>query len=74
MQYELVILGSGESGTGAALLAKAKGISVFVSDKGMIPQQFRTELEQAQIPFEEGMHSEMIVLGATGICEKSRYT
>lgn len=67
MQYELVILGSGESGTGAALLAKAKGISVFVSDKGNIPESFKAELAQAGIPFEEGMHSEDIVLSANEV-------
>lgn len=64
MSYKLVILGSGESGTGAALLAKAKGIPVFVSDKGIIPDHFRKELQDAQIPFEEGMHSIDLILQA----------
>ena len=62
MNYELVILGSGESGVGAALLAQQKGISVFVSDKGAIPDKFKNELIENNIPFEEGQHTEAIVL------------
>lgn len=67
MSYQLVILGSGESGTGAALLAKAKGIPVFVTDKGIIPDQYKKELNDAGIPFEEGVHSEAIILSAAEI-------
>ncbi len=67
MNFDLIILGSGESGTGAALLAKEKGISVFVSDKGLIPENYKIELQQNEIPFEEGMHSEEIVLAANEI-------
>lgn len=65
--YNLVILGSGESGTGAALLAKQEGISVFVSDKGLIPEKYKAELVSNEIPFEEGQHSEEIVLAANEI-------
>lgn len=64
MNYDLVILGSGESGTGAALLACQQGLSVFVSDRGMIAEPFKSELLAAQIPFEEGQHSEEIILNA----------
>ena len=64
MNYELVILGSGESGTGAALLAKQRGLTVFVSDKGEIPNKFKKELVENSIPFEEGQHTEEIVLSA----------
>jgi UDP-N-acetylmuramoylalanine--D-glutamate ligase len=67
MKYNLVILGSGESGTGAALLAHAKGISVFVSDKGLIKDKYKQELQQYDIPFEEGHHSEDIILNAAEI-------
>lgn len=52
----LVILGSGESGTGAALLGKRLGFDVFVSDKGAIKDQFRAELENEGIPYESGAH------------------
>ncbi|HNF71277.1 MAG TPA: Mur ligase family protein, partial [Chitinophagaceae bacterium] len=67
MQYDLIILGSGESGTGAALLAKAKGISVFVSDQGIIPERFKTELSEAGIAYEEGGHSTQTILQASEI-------
>jgi UDP-N-acetylmuramoylalanine--D-glutamate ligase len=64
MNYDIVILGSGESGTGAALLARQQGLSVFVSDRGIIAEPFKSELKAAQIPFEEGQHTEEIILNA----------
>ncbi len=67
MKYELVILGSGESGTGAALLAKQKGIAVFVSDMGIIPEKYKQELDANQIPYEESIHTEDIILSAKEI-------
>jgi len=67
MTFDLVILGSGESGTGAALLAKQQGISVFVSDKGLILAKYKSELEQHQISFEEGTHTEDIIFAAKEI-------
>jgi len=63
----LVILGGGESGVGAALLAKAKGISVFLSDKGALQESYRRTLQQAGIPFEEGQHTEDRILQATEV-------
>ncbi|GGK77501.1 UDP-N-acetylmuramoyl-L-alanine--D-glutamate ligase [Rufibacter glacialis] len=54
---KIAILGAGESGVGAALLAKAKGFDVFVSDRGSIAERYRVQLSQAQIPFEEETHS-----------------
>lgn len=56
MQETLVVLGGGESGVGAALLARARGFRVFLSDSGTIPAAYREELLRAQIPFEEGGH------------------
>ncbi|MBA9076416.1 UDP-N-acetylmuramoyl-L-alanine--D-glutamate ligase [Rufibacter quisquiliarum] len=53
----IAILGAGESGVGAALLAQAKGYDVFVSDFGGIAEKYRAQLTQAGIPFEEGTHS-----------------
>ncbi len=63
----IVILGSGESGVGAALLAKAKGFEVFVSDFGKIKENFRQELQNAAIEWEEGGHSEDKVLKAATV-------
>ena len=56
MNNRLVILGAGESGTGAAILAKAKGYDVFISDRGMIKTQYKKELIENEIAFEEGQH------------------
>lgn len=54
---KIAILGAGESGTGAALLAKAKGHEVFVSDLGAIQDHFKRELESEGIEYEEGKHT-----------------
>jgi UDP-N-acetylmuramoylalanine--D-glutamate ligase len=67
MSLDLVILGAGESGTGAALLAKAKGLSVFVSDKGSILPVYKKNLEEAGIEFEENQHTENTILSAKEI-------
>ncbi len=53
----IVILGAGESGTGAAILAKQLGYQVFVSDKGSINEKYRNELKAYTIPFEENKHT-----------------
>jgi len=77
MKERIVILGSGESGAGAALLAKAKGYDVFVSDQGQIKEKYKIDLEKNNIPYEEGMHSEAEILQASlvikspGIPEKA---
>jgi UDP-N-acetylmuramoylalanine--D-glutamate ligase len=62
--YNLVILGAGESGTGAAVLARQQGYSLFVSDKGIIKDKYKVTLEEREIPFEQGKHSEEIILQA----------
>ncbi len=54
---QIVILGAGESGTGAALLAHAKGYQVFVSDSGTIDSVYKQQLEAQHIPFEEKQHT-----------------
>lgn len=64
MKIDLVILGAGESGTGAALLAKAKGLSVFVSDSGPIKEVYKNELREANVDFEENGHNESLILTA----------
>ena len=55
MNERIVILGAGESGTGAAILAKSKGYAVFVSDQGVIKDQYKKELQEHVIDFEEGV-------------------
>jgi len=64
MAQRIVILGGGESGTGAALLAKAKGFDVFVSDQGTLKDKYRDEIINAGIPFEEGKHTAEQILNA----------
>ncbi|MDB5199810.1 MAG: murD [Chitinophagaceae bacterium] len=63
MKEKIVILGAGESGVGAAMLAKQKGYEVFVSDSGEINALYKNELELNKIEFEEG-HTEEKVLSA----------
>ena len=60
----MVILGGGESGVGAAVLAKVKGFDVFLSDRGGIKQEYIDTLRKWEIPFEHGRHSEELILNA----------
>ena len=72
-----IILGGGESGTGAALLAKAKGFNVFLSDGGILNEKYKAALTENNIEFEEGAHNlEKIytaseVIKSPGIPEKA---
>ena len=61
------ILGAGESGVGAALLAKAKGMEVFVSDMSQIKPAYKQTLERNQISFEEGKHTFGLIFSADEI-------
>ena len=60
----IVILGAGESGTGAAILAQKEGFDVFVSDKSEIKPVYKKELDEHQIPWEEKTHTEALILNA----------
>jgi len=60
----MVILGAGESGVGAAILALKQGWNVFVSDRGEIKPKFRAQLDEMKVPFESGQHSEERILSA----------
>lgn len=60
----LVILGGGESGVGTAILAKQKGWSVFLSDRGALKPQYRDILSHQNIDYEEGSHDEARILTA----------
>lgn len=64
MAKKVVILGGGESGTGAAILCRKQGYDVFLSDGGLIPEKYKKELQAFEIRFEEGRHSEELVLAA----------
>ena len=59
-----VILGGGESGVGAAVLAKVKNYDTFLSDSGTLKDHFRSELQKRDIPFEEGGHTVEKILSA----------
>ena len=67
MKKRLVILGAGESGIGAAILAKQQGYDVFVSDGGTIKENYRTELSTNNIEFEEAIHTEAKILNAAEV-------
>lgn len=64
MGKRFVILGGGESGAGAALLAKQQGYDVFLSDGSSLKESYRNELKDAGIEFEEGKHIEGRILEA----------
>jgi UDP-N-acetylmuramoylalanine--D-glutamate ligase len=73
----IVILGAGESGVGAALLAKKQEWNVFVSDAGKIKADYKTELDNNQIEWEENTHSidrifqAELIVKSPGIPEKT---
>ena len=60
----IVVLGGGESGAGSAVLAKVKGFDVFLSDNGLIKEEFKQTLQKYAIPFEEGGHTKELILNA----------
>jgi len=74
---KIVVLGAAESGIGAAILAQKEGFDVFVSDFGAITPKYKEILQKYKIAWEEGKHTEEIVLAASevikspGIPEKS---
>ena len=63
----IVILGAGESGAGAAVLAKKEGFDVFVSDMSKIAPRYKEMLDQRHILWEEGQHTEDLILSADEI-------
>ena len=67
----VVVLGAGESGVGAAILAKRKGYLVFVSDMGMIKDIYKRELLENNIDFEESGHNENVILEKAALVIKS---
>jgi len=77
MTNKIIILGCGESGVGAALLAQSKGFDVFVSDANFIKDEYKQQLIKANIPFEENKHlldyilKADLVIKSPGISEKT---
>src|ERR1051325_4914920 len=77
MKKRIVILGAGESGVGAALLARQKEYDIFVSDASSISPGFKDELVVNGIDFEEGIHTKEkifaadLVIKSPGIPEKN---
>ncbi|MBS1651790.1 MAG: UDP-N-acetylmuramoyl-L-alanine--D-glutamate ligase [Bacteroidetes bacterium] len=77
MNKLISILGAGESGVGSAILAKQKGFDVFVSDKGVIADKYKSVLIQNNILFEEGVHTydklelSGLIIKSPGIPDKS---
>ena len=67
MAKRIVILGAGESGTGAAVLAQKKGFDTFVSDMSLIKDKYKQMLDERNIPWEEGGHTEELILNADEI-------
>ncbi|MBQ8467289.1 MAG: UDP-N-acetylmuramoyl-L-alanine--D-glutamate ligase [Prevotella sp.] len=63
----IVILGAGESGAGAAVLAKKEGFDVFVSDMSKIAPRYKQMLDERGIKWEEGQHTESLILNADEI-------
>ena len=63
----IVILGAAESGVGAAVLAQKEGFDVFVTDMGTIKPHYKKMLDEHGIPWEEGQHTEALILNADEI-------
>lgn len=63
-QKRLVVLGGGESGVGAAILARQKGMDVFLSDAGTIAPRYVEMLSKYDIPYEQGSHTPELILNA----------
>ncbi len=78
MKNKIVILGAGESGVGAALLAQQQGHKVFVSDGDSINPVYKDELILRRIDFEEGTHTEEkifdadVIVKSPGISDKNK--
>ena len=60
----IVILGGGESGVGAAVLAQKKGFDVFLSDMSKIKEHYKQMLDEYHIAWEDGQHTEALILNA----------
>lgn len=73
MGKRMVILGAAESGVGAAVLAQKKGFDVFVSDMGKIKPHYVDMLDRYEIAWEDGGHTEGLVLNADEVIKARAY-
>jgi UDP-N-acetylmuramoylalanine--D-glutamate ligase len=73
-QHTISVLGAGESGTGAAILAVTKGYNVFVSDNGTIKPEYKDLLKKYEIEWEEGTHSSKRILSSTEVIKSPGIT
>lgn len=64
---KIAVLGAGESGVGAAILARKLGMEVWLSDKGIVKEKYIALLQKYDIPFEQGTHSEKKILDAAEV-------
>ena len=64
---KITILGAGESGTGAAILAKKQGFQVFLSDKGKIQDKYKDVLKNIEVEWEENQHTESKIFEAVEV-------
>ena len=67
MKKRIIVLGAGESGTGAAVLAKIQGFDVFISDFREISKKYKDILEKYNIEYEEKKHTERLIFDADEI-------
>lgn len=67
MKRKIAVLGGGISGYGSAILAKKKGFDVFLSDKGKIADRFKARLDEWNVEYEEGQHTEERILDANEV-------
>ena len=67
----IVVLGAGESGAGAAVLAKVKGFDTFVSDMSAIKDKYKELLDKYGIAWEEGNHTEELTLNADEVVKST---
>ncbi|MBO5901224.1 MAG: UDP-N-acetylmuramoyl-L-alanine--D-glutamate ligase [Alistipes sp.] len=67
MKRKIVVLGGGISGYGSAILAKKKGFDVFLSDMGKIADRFKARLDEWDVEYEEGQHTEERILDANEV-------
>ena len=68
---KIVVLGAGESGVGAAILAKKEGFDVFVSDGGKIKEKYKSVLKNIDVKWEEDKHTETEILAASEVIKLS---
>ena len=71
---QIVVLGGGISGYGSAILAKEKGFGVFLSDAGRIADRYKAKLDEWEVPYEEGGHTEERILAATEVVRVARHS